>query len=82
MTTTPRITGLIDATLGDWRGQVYGLVNPQVSAIYTVVPIANAWYYTKAINAGDSSTTTFVGPWSDSGTALSQMNAAKIRDGF
>lgn len=82
MVTTPRITGLIDSELSEWRAMVYGLVNPQISAIYTIISIANMWYYTKAINAGDNSTTTFIGPWPDRDTALSQMNAAKARDGF
>lgn len=78
----PRITGLLDSKLGDWRGQVYGLINPPVTAIYTAFQIGSAWWYAKAFNAGPNSTTIFVGPWPDQTTATSQMNKAKHIDGF
>jgi hypothetical protein len=82
MASAPRITGLIDSTLGDWRAQVYGLINPPVTAIYSAIPIGLIWYYTKAINAGNNSTTLFVGPWPDEATAIAMMNQARIGDGF
>jgi hypothetical protein len=78
----PRITGLIDSELGDWRAQTYGVVNPLTTAVYTVVRIGTNWWYTKAFNAGNNSITLFVGPWIDSITATTMMNATKITDGF
>lgn len=82
MPTTPRFTGLIDSKLGDWRAQVVGLVNPVATGIYTVIPIGSLFWYTKALNSGPNSTTIFVGPFPDSPTATSAMNAAKHTDGF
>jgi hypothetical protein len=82
MPSTPRITGLIDSELGDWRAQVYGLVNPPVTAIYATVQVSSNWWYSKAFGAGANSVTYFVGPWPDQVTALNMMNIAKTRDGF
>jgi hypothetical protein len=79
---TPRITGLIDSELADWRGMVYGLVNPKVTAIYQVVAVSGSWYYIKAFNAGVNSATITVGPWPDQATAIIQMNSSKTIDGF
>jgi len=81
-TQAPRITGLLDSELSDWRGQVYGLINPLVVIIYTVVQIGTSWYYTKAVNADDNSNTQFVGPFTDQIVASTMMSSAKTRDGF
>jgi hypothetical protein len=82
MSSTPRITGLIDSATSDWRAQVYGLVNPPVTAIYSVIQIGSLWWYSKALNAGPNSTTIFVGSWPDQTTATDMMNQARIIDGF
>jgi hypothetical protein len=82
MASAPRITGLLDCELGDWRGQVYGLINPPVVAIYTVIPIGSLFWYTKVYQAGANSTIIFVGPWPDSATATAMANSAKKLDGF
>lgn len=78
----PRITGLIDSKLGDWRAMTFGMVNPVVTASYFVLQINGLWFYEKAFSTAQGGNTQLIGPWPDQSTASQMATNAKSLDGF